>query len=517
MAYNPAECPVCLAEFDDTELRPHNLPCGHTFCALCLSDIEANRHVICPTCRARHTVPAAGRFPVAYTLEALLRNLRDSSRTPPHRSWQRVRIAEGGLGRRVRSLLQEEEAKILAAISSCQDVQSQLGQYKATLAGFGRQQEQPEGTMQWAMHLVQNARLSLMQEESQIAMREEVLKQGEQLLRTRLEALRRVNTRQEAFSAISDTDQCISSMEHSMGECQRVFPSMDTVVVMRKVRDASGTTMQAVHRVQTSAQSRVPPTGRGHQAIVPDASLTITERLQTLLIPTLKMEDVCSLRQPARSLLEAGLVVIVHQVEGRFQHARVSLVKNQLYLHHLKDQLPPLGAAFLQIGEMVLPSPPCVAFLDLAWPGSATRRVLIHLSTDTPRGRQFVMLCTGQCGHSYANTRLCGVANRGQPGEWVWGGDYERNTGEGGASLLPNLDVGQYLRSGRAGDVWGAWSGDPAKGAQFGINTTERCDGYLFYGVFGQVVSGLDAVMEAAKHVTEVTVVDCGVFFPTFI
>ncbi|KAK8378407.1 hypothetical protein O3P69_011120 [Scylla paramamosain] len=56
--------------------------------------------------------------------------------------------------------------------------------------------------------------------------------------------------------------------------------------------------------------------------------------------------------------------------------------------------------------ELVPACPPCLVFMDLAWPGSARRRILIHLTHDTPRGQQFLLLCTGQQGPSYANTRL---------------------------------------------------------------------------------------------------------------
>ncbi|KAK8373586.1 hypothetical protein O3P69_014981 [Scylla paramamosain] len=59
--------------------------------------------------------------------------------------------------------------------------------------------------------------------------------------------------------------------------------------------------------------------------------------------------------------------------------------------------------------EVVPAAPPWEVFLDLAWPGSAARRVVVSLPQDTLRGPghpQFMLLCSGQRGACYANTRL---------------------------------------------------------------------------------------------------------------
>ena len=166
----------------------------------------------------------------------------------------------------------------------------------------------------------------------------------------------------------------------------------------------------------------------------------------------------------------------------------------------------------LQVGEVLPAAPPCEVFLDLAWPGSAARRVVVSLPRDTPHGRQFVLLCSGQRGACYANTTLLRVECEGQPGECVLGGDYETGDGRGGAALLPHLDQrGEYWWSGKALAVWGWWN-IPACGAQFGITTRDWGPGGDV-GVFGEVVDGLQVVKEAAQHrpITEVTVVQCGV------
>lgn len=165
------------------------------------------------------------------------------------------------------------------------------------------------------------------------------------------------------------------------------------------------------------------------------------------------------------------------------------------------------------MNEVLPVAPPCLVFLDLEWSGSAPQRVLIRLNPDTPMGRQFLLLCTGQRGLSYSNTRLWKVKNKGKPGECICGGDYERNDGTGGAALIPDLEEGEYWRSGRAGAVWRWTNRGSSRGALFGIVTRDRQDGRVMGGVFGEVVRGVDVVATAAQHVdmAAVTVVECGV------
>lgn len=223
----------------------------------------------------------------------------------------------------------------------------------------------------------------------------------------------------------------------------------------------------------------------------------------------LKVKDLRCLAKHERSLLQAGQVLAVHQVEGQHRHARISLEAGRLFLHALKEQSLPQDVATLQVSEVVPPSPPCMVFLDLSWPGHAPRRVHIRLGSDTPRGRQFMLLCMGQCGPSYLNTKLFRVENKGEPGECVRGGDYESNDGTGTCQLLPFLDRGVYQESHWAGDVFAKRLG---KGL-FGILTRDHQAEEWGIDVFSEVVEGLHVVAEAALHsnIMEVTVVDCGV------
>ncbi|XP_069192192.1 uncharacterized protein [Procambarus clarkii] len=200
-----------------------------------------------------------------------------------------------------------------------------------------------------------------------------------------------------------------------------------------------------------------------------------------------------------KRLVEAGRVLAVQEDQDGRRSARIILQDGQLYLHPLLRQPTPAHAHTLQESEVVgVLEPSCtLAFLDLGWAGSTKGRVTIRLTPDTPLARQFVLLCTGQRGHTYRNTKLLQVCDKGQPGEWVKGGDYESNDGARGAPLLPDLQ-GRYRESRRAGAVLCCDDLGGPRSAQFFITTRDRQDGYLWSHVFGDVVSGLDVTKSSA-------------------
>lgn len=156
-----------------------------------------------------------------------------------------------------------------------------------------------------------------------------------------------------------------------------------------------------------------------------------------------------------------------------------------------------------------------LVFLEMSWPGSTLRRIYIRLSPETPRGKQFYLLCTGKEGPSYASTRLLKVVNKGKPGECIRGGDYDNNDGSGGAAIIVGLTRGgEYMRADNAGAVWGRW-GDECRGGQFYITTRSR-PGAALLTVFGQVESGLETLKSAVNlpDIGRMDVSDCGVVVP---
>ncbi|XP_050717516.1 tripartite motif-containing protein 5-like [Eriocheir sinensis] len=522
---SPAECPVCLTGYDDTVQRPCNLPCGHTVCTLCIDQLKRQGCVACPECRVSHAVPEGGQFPVSYTVEALIRMMRDAevaaaaAASPPPSAWEGEGAAAAdkkkvaGLSQKMRSFLQEQEAIVVAAVTACRKAQSQLDQYQTTLADWGEQQQQLEDKLRGLVDQSMSVRELLQQEDSRAAAKKEELKKGEHGLQAVLETLHTITTEQEVGAVVSEVFRCTGEAEQAVEECRECFPDASTVTTIRKVREASSSVLEAAQVVH-SALETIYTIITEDPSLQSDPDFTVIDRLHLISAANLKAEDLRNLTQPAKHLLEAGRVFAVHQAEGRRRHARISLEAGQLYLHALKDHPPPLGAATLQVSEAVPPSPPCTVFLDLAWPGSAPRRVRIRLSPDTPRGRQFLLLCTGQGGPSYINTMFNQLIKIEQLGEYVVSGRFVSNNGHWTSVLLPGLDEGEYRESCQAGDVFGVvWrdvTGDEC--GYFGICTRGNRTSLEMPRVFGEVVDGLHVVVEAAQHrdIDEVTVTDCG-------
>ena len=139
------------------------------------------------------------------------------------------------LGRKLRSMLHEQETKVLAAITACQKVQSQLDQYQTTMASWGSHQQQLEDRLQGLINESKSARVLVRQEESQVAVKKEEVKQEEKQLQVALEILRKIITEQEAGIAVVDVVHCIHDAEETVEECRTLFPDVRTVTAARKV------------------------------------------------------------------------------------------------------------------------------------------------------------------------------------------------------------------------------------------------------------------------------------------
>lgn len=60
------ECGICLETFDANAKKPVVLPCGHTVCKQCVSQISKNKNTLgCPFCKKQHVVKVED-LPVNY-------------------------------------------------------------------------------------------------------------------------------------------------------------------------------------------------------------------------------------------------------------------------------------------------------------------------------------------------------------------------------------------------------------------------------------------------------------------
>ncbi|XP_063585746.1 uncharacterized protein LOC134763112 [Penaeus indicus] len=154
--------------------------------------------------------------------------------------------------------------------------------------------------------------------------------------------------------------------------------------------------------------------------------------------------------------------------------------------------------------------PPLVVFLTLGWHGTTQGDLIITLENSSVRSRQFLSLCIGESEHSYRGTSFLTISNFGNPGEMVTGGDYDKNDGTGGQSILPGIPENENTVQ---PVIEGLLSGGPAKcnGAQFNIYT-QNLPGAFDYWSFGRVTAGMDILKKAVllSNIQDVKIENCG-------
>jgi len=74
-------CAVCL----EVVKNPRLLPCQHSFCLACLSQISKNESISCPLCRINHDIPDAAKLPVDFMKNSLLEIVEQEKRAGPIR------------------------------------------------------------------------------------------------------------------------------------------------------------------------------------------------------------------------------------------------------------------------------------------------------------------------------------------------------------------------------------------------------------------------------------------------
>ena len=244
---------MCLTTFDATLRRPRNLPCGHTLCSPCINELVKQGAVTCPTCRLRHALPESGQFPISYAVEGFIRKMKELASvsakpgkqpTAPAPVTRPAPRATAGLGRKTQSLLQEQEAKVLAAIRSCQEEQRQLAEYRTTLGEWGgRQQRLEDELLLTLVEQSKGAREVMCREDSQVERRQEEVQRREEALHAVLQAMRTPATRQEAYDVIVEADHLLEGEEEEESERREervaVFPDVHVVTTVARVSVSS--------------------------------------------------------------------------------------------------------------------------------------------------------------------------------------------------------------------------------------------------------------------------------------
>ncbi|KAK8392046.1 hypothetical protein O3P69_017573 [Scylla paramamosain] len=509
---SPEECKVCITNYDKAKRRPRTLPCGHSFCSLCLGGMIKEEKLTCPSCRNTHNAASPDAFPISYDMEAIIRKLKilqykaEFSNSPDGPAAVKEKV--------------ESVKRVLARL---QETLTQLGRYESQLQDWVGDHDDLLTRLtnlvvknQSAVRLLKDERGIL---EYQRSKGEEAVRQLEAMQ----ESLTAAASPQEAVCAIDESEARSSEAEDWMEHCHTIFPDQITVHTSLTVRRMTSRALEEAKKAEEGGST----SGDLHSTPESPTVLTIMEKVD-LIAPVLSVETLRRLGDPVKTLLEEGRVgAAQHQREGgeegathSSRRARLSLREGLVHLHALEDQTESTPAPTHLIPHEalvhLLDYTSSLVFLTLAWAGAEGGTVYIRLTPDTELARQFLLLCSGETGPSYRHSRLLGVWNKGTEFEMVGGGDYDRNDGHGGAPIVENLRPRrEYQRPALAGTVRAMHGPVSSKSAQFSISTQD-CASREWHWAFGRVEKGLDVVRAAANHtaIKEVTVVDCGVVVP---
>ncbi|KAG7169278.1 E3 ubiquitin-protein ligase TRIM13-like 1, partial [Homarus americanus] len=489
----PEECKVCLNNFDEIDRRPRILPCGHTFCSPCLADMIKNALFLCPSCRADHSALATTdvtELPINFTSEAFLKKLKEIQSKQPKAPKKLDQDKPRSFSKKLRTLVQEQKSNLTDLITNSDHQLSQLTVYRKHLSHMKNEHQQLQDDLFIIVGQNRKAMELIEQEDSSAEDIQTEGEEGKQQLETMLGCLDTVSSAQEVVTSIDDSDRYSVETEDWIQKCRELFPDINAIHTSVTVKATIKKAIK-VFTTEMGAIAAPDPALEGATA----SPTTLMERVERLTgrvsLCGLNVDNLRNMSGAVKSLVESGRVFAVHQDQDNLRSAKITLKDGQLYLHTLLSQPTPTNAHTIQHSDIMdaLDPSSTLAFLDLAWEGLAKGRVLVRLSPDTPLARQFVLLCTGQRGHTYANTKLLEVTNKGKTGECVHGGDYEKNDGEGGAPLLPVMK-GKYQESANEGALF-SWL-DPVnpKSAQFTISTKAHNTPRI--NVYGKVESGLE-------------------------
>lgn len=211
------ECKVCLEDYD-AERRPRNLPCGHTFCSLCLDGLISLGSLSCPTCRRKHYGMDATFFQINYALEELLSQMKIGSES-----------AED-VSETLASLREEQGGGIASTTSQCDDLLSQLDLYKGKLDEWDADHQRLiDKIKKDLVDQNEEMRKNLREERRSVEDLQDQGVQQQQQLKLAKTLLDGAQTAQDVFLAINQADLCQAATQEWIQACQGRLPAVSAV------------------------------------------------------------------------------------------------------------------------------------------------------------------------------------------------------------------------------------------------------------------------------------------------
>ncbi|XP_045119556.1 uncharacterized protein LOC123509362 [Portunus trituberculatus] len=486
------DCQVCLEPYDEEERKPRCLSCGHTLCNSCIADCLSRGPLLCPFCRLVHAAPVtrASDVPVNYTVINLLQDTSYSLVS------QRAETLLAEVKKEANEFTTSQLVTCNCRLTRLHDFQQRLNEqcsvHRVHVQALRSLVERHEGLLQDMTSRSEQAAATITE--------------GKEI-KSRLESAQaKVNgaTNLLEVTAAHEEDRCYRNTVTEWDAAAHRLLQSQVVAAARELEFVTAAALQAVvERSMSAATAAVTPT-KAIQPPVLQEEVTEPGDTSQLVLEMVK-----------QARLVGSSVWATTTKSGRPRRARVDQQGDHLFLSALQEGEPPLYSHTLPYEKVrsMVDEDHLKVFLELSWGGQVQGRVNIKLTNATTRTRHFFYLCTGELGPSYGGTYLLEVENRGQPGERVWGGDYQANNGTGGAAMK-GFTMGELTAQPVTAGLVASFcygSDDHRKPSHFVVYTSDYPVTYEECPV-GRVDQGLDLFRFAAKvtNVRDAIITDCG-------
>ncbi|KAG0717609.1 E3 ubiquitin-protein ligase TRIM32 [Chionoecetes opilio] len=445
-------CIVCLKVYQQGTRDPLVLPCGHTFCRVCISAVQSTSRgsLICPTCRRDAGTLDISQLPICYPLVGLSSNCSDikvsvteSAGLVLYRCVHRQEFSFNMCRQFGSCRNHEEEQRYwcqeceLPLCSLCLYTDHQHGHLVLPTKTF------IEDKMQWL-----NEQLTQMSGE---------VAQG----------------REEIYYLHEDLTNKIKEVVNLEEKVQLLSSDVEDAGCVEDI---------------LACEKKMKTLNEDNEMWLPNKQEYIEKRMKDM-----KLADVKRVESVADSDKYSA------------RHMRIDSREGRLLLHSTAH--PADGHVSIKM--------PSEVFLELGVGAICLGRIYIRLQCHLRRAQQFLALCMGTMGPSYVGSCFSHVAYPDRPKETLCCKEYWTvRDGPGSRELLTDLEwgdehteepcTGLLIPLSRFVDQHG-----------FGICTRGKL-GATFHCPFGKVVDGMEVVRAAVEHnpVTEVTITHCGLVLP---
>ncbi|XP_066941704.1 uncharacterized protein [Macrobrachium rosenbergii] len=474
MAYNPLECDICSNEFSDDRC-PRILPCSHTLCGCCIDKLISSQTKACPVCKRAFTAVSAEDL-------LLNRNLLDAAK---HKGAKPSRGSVSSFEEFINGFRVNFTQK---RIADYEETETLVLDALEILKGMKADALENHRGAEGLTHMLQKLKLLNKKTLSKID-------QNSKLLTGRLNVIRHKKAK----------------IKKSDDELKETKGFSAAGVVMDESKGILNEAPEEIQEIKALLQKNE----REKEDIIKE-SLSTKIRLENVSVELGRIEDessvnitvniLRSLCGPLRSDAHRE-VFAVETFKGKQRVARVKIgSKNQVSLDHLEEGDVPPKSYVIQL-EYLMKMSSRRAFLDLSVDGTHLGRIIIKVMDEGNLALNFLHLCAGDLGTSYANSQVLGVDCKDEDGENVDMGYYNM--------LLSGVDLGEEMereiyeeKSWKAGDV-GVYEGDTT------LLFIVTRDNFINDGChhLGTVEEGLEVLQDAIlryRDIQKIKIVECG-------